>query len=88
MTTWEERRKVEARMRATIKLHPLRLTVEAVSEMARHSEGEFAAFVVADPKDVDFAWQRERAYDFITDPDCPFRLSRETATRIFIEYVI
>lgn len=78
--------KIEARMRATIKRHPLRLTVDSVAWVQRSTDGEFAAFVVADPKETDFAWQRERVYEFMSDPQNPFFITRETATRIFIEY--
>lgn len=55
------------------------LWVESVAWIRRQTETEFAAIVVRNERD------EERAMEFLTDPRCPVTISRQTATRWFIQ---
>jgi hypothetical protein len=55
--------------------------VEAVAWIQRSTNLEFAAFVVRGPHD------EEKVLEFLTDPRCHYAVTRQTASRIFIEAV-
>lgn len=57
------------------------LDVQSVAWIDRSDDLEFAQIVVRN------AYDRTRAEEFLTDPRCPFVVSRQTATRIFIAAV-
>lgn len=54
------------------------LRVESVAFIQRGCNLEFAAIIVHSDR------ERTAAEEFLTDPRCPFVVTRETATRIFI----
>jgi hypothetical protein len=55
------------------------LEIHSVAFIHRTTNLEFAAIVIRT------SYDRQRAEEFLTDPRCPFMVTRETPTRIFIE---
>jgi DNA primase catalytic subunit len=54
--------------------------IDSVAMIRRQEDTEFAALAFRNETDYN------RILEFLTNPDCPFTVTRETPTRVYIAY--